>query len=56
MLLSGTTGGASFVSSVGFGFLVASLCAYDIYFKVEGVKNWDGTLKVIRPPRHHHIA
>ncbi len=59
MLLGGTTGGAGFVSFVAVGFIgvVASLCAYDLYLKIEGVKNWDGTPKVIRPQKQQqHTA
>jgi hypothetical protein len=53
---AGTGGGL--VSFVAFGFLgtVAALCAYDIYLKIEGVKNWDGTTKVAKFHRHRHHA
>jgi hypothetical protein len=59
MLVGGTTGGAGLVSFVAVGFLgvVATMCAYDLYLKIEGVKNWDGTPKVIHPQRQqHHTA
>jgi hypothetical protein len=46
-------GGAGLPSFVAFGFIgvVATLCAYDIYLKIEGVKNWDGTPKVAKSHR-----
>jgi hypothetical protein len=49
-------GGAGLASFVAFGFIgvLAALCAYDIYLKIEGVKNWDGTPKVAKPHRYHH--
>jgi len=58
MLLGGTTGGAGLVSFVAVGFLgvVAAMCAYDFYLKIEGVKNWDGTPKVQRLYQRHHRA
>jgi hypothetical protein len=37
----------------------AVLCAYDIWLKIEGYKNWDGTPKLaqVRPShRGHHPA
>ena len=56
MLLGGTTGGAGLVSFVAVGFLgvVAAMCAYDFYLKIEGVKNWDGTEKVAKVLKHRH--
>jgi hypothetical protein len=52
-------GAVSVTGSVAFGFLgvVAGLCAYDIYLKVKGVKNWDGTANVVEPHKHrYHTA
>jgi hypothetical protein len=57
-LFGGTTGGAGLVSFVAVGFLgvVATMCAYDLYLKIEGVKNWDGTPKAAEPHNHHRAA
>jgi hypothetical protein len=48
--------GAGALGSVALGFIgvVAALCAYDLYLKIEGVKNWDGTPKVAHTPNHYH--
>ena len=50
--------GTGAAGALAFGFLgvVAALCAYDIYLKIEGVKNWDGTPKAGPPQGHrgHH--
>jgi hypothetical protein len=36
----------------GFIGVVAALCIYDIMLKINGVKNWDGTEKVMPHPYH----
>jgi hypothetical protein len=41
------SGAAVFVAG-GFLGAVAALCAYDIWLKINGLKNWDGTAKVAR--------
>jgi hypothetical protein len=38
--------------SVGIIGAAALLCLYDIWLKISGLKNWDGTPKT--PPIHHH--
>jgi hypothetical protein len=51
--------GAGAVGSLAVGFLgvVATMCAYDLYLKIEGVKNWDGTPNVAQPHKHsYHTA
>jgi len=30
--------------------VAAAMCAYDIWLKIHGFKNWDGTPKLV----HHH--
>ncbi len=52
-LHAGAGGLVSFFA-VGIIGIVAGLRAYDIYLKVKGIKNWDGTPKIARP--HHHRA
>ena len=45
---------------VGGGFAVgiiataALLCIYDVWLKVNGLKNWDGSAKVVQVQAHHH--
>jgi hypothetical protein len=34
--------------------LAAALCIYDVWLKINGLKNWDGTPIVQKPPPHHH--
>jgi hypothetical protein len=38
----------------GFIGVVAALCLYDIWLKMNGLKNWDGTPKVMQHTRHGH--
>jgi hypothetical protein len=47
-------GGAGLVSFVAIGIIgvAAAMCAYDIYLKIEGLKNWDGTPKIPGPRKH----
>jgi hypothetical protein len=59
MVVGGATGGAGLVSFVVVGVLgvVATMCAYDLYLKIEGVENWDGTPKAVKPHNfYHHTA
>jgi hypothetical protein len=34
----------------GFIGVVAALCLYDIWLKINGMKNWDGTPKIPKHP------
>jgi hypothetical protein len=44
---------------VGGGFAVGIiataglLCLYDVWLKITGVKNWDGSPKVVQVSHHH---
>jgi hypothetical protein len=40
---------------IAFGIIgvAAFLCLYDIWLKINGFKNWDGTPKIV-PVHHHH--
>jgi hypothetical protein len=55
-------GGAASIGAFAAGAIIgtaAVLCAYDIWLKIEGYKNWDGTPKVAQVhPSHrgHHPA
>lgn len=51
-------GGASLGAFVTFAIIgvMAGICAYDIYLKIEGVKNWDGTPKVAHPHKHQRTV
>lgn len=40
--------------TIGFIGVVAALCLYDIWLKMNGFKNWDGTPKVVHIVHHHH--
>jgi len=40
--------------TIGFIGVVAALCVYDIWLKINGFKNWDGTPKVVQVHLHHH--
>jgi hypothetical protein len=46
--------GAGAVAGVAGGFIaaVAALCLYDIWLKINGVKNWDGSPKIVQVHRH----
>ena len=46
--------GAGVYIAGGFIAVVAVLCVYDIILKINGVKNWDGTPKVMQHTRHGH--
>jgi hypothetical protein len=43
---------AGAAATTGFLGFVAILCIYDIWLKFNGVKNWDGSPKVVVV--HHH--
>lgn len=47
-------GGAAAGAWVAGGFIgvVAALCLYDIWLKIDGQKNWDGTPKTPKQMRH----
>jgi hypothetical protein len=40
----------------GFVGAIAVLCLYDLWLKVDGQKNWDGTAKTARKVRVHDIT
>jgi len=40
----------------GFVGAIAVLCLYDLWLKVDGQKNWDGTAKTARKVRVHEIT
>lgn len=46
---SAFTGGAWIAAGV-IG-VAATLCAYDLVLKIQGVKNWDGSAKVLKKSR-----
>ncbi|MBI1204232.1 MAG: hypothetical protein GC182_17160 [Rhodopseudomonas sp.] len=50
-----TTSGAATGAWITGGFIgaVAVICVYDIYLKLTGVKNWDGSMKAVAHPRAH---
>lgn len=52
-VLSGTAGTGALIVT-GFIGLVAVLCAYDIYLKISGQKNWDGSPKLVELVHHGH--
>jgi hypothetical protein len=59
MSLATGAGGGGAVTFVAVGFIgvVAAICAYDLYLKIEGVKNWDGTPKTAPAHKHpHHLV
>lgn len=39
--------------AVGVIAMAALLCTYDVWLKINGVKNWDGTPKVVHVHHHH---
>ena len=41
--------------AVGVIATAALLCIYDIWLKVNGYKNWDGSAKIAQVHTHHHI-
>jgi hypothetical protein len=45
-----STGAAITVGFIGF---VAALCLYDVWLKINGLKNWDGSPKVVQVHHHH---
>ena len=55
---SAAAAGSSAALGVGGGIAIgviataALLCAYDIWLKINGFKNWDGSPKVVKV--HHH--
>lgn len=46
-----STGAAVTVGFIGF---VGALCLYDVWLKINGYKNWDGTPKVVQIHHHRH--
>lgn len=42
------------IAVTGFIGFVAVICAYDLYLKISGQKNWDGTPKVVQVVHHGH--
>ena len=51
-------GGAGFLTFAAGAIIgvAAGMCAYDIYLKIEGVKNWDGSPNVAKSHKHHRAA
>jgi uncharacterized membrane protein YuzA (DUF378 family) len=45
--------GAGAWAAGGIIGVAAVLCLVDFFQKVAGVKNWDGTPKVVQPHHHH---
>jgi hypothetical protein len=50
-LLTGPGWGA--LAAEGIIGTAALLCLYDLYLKIEGQKNWDGTPKTVHHSHHH---
>jgi hypothetical protein len=40
--------------AVGIIATAALLCIYDVWLKINGYKNWDGSPKLQTPPPKHH--
>ncbi|MFY9693769.1 MAG: hypothetical protein WA776_20290 [Xanthobacteraceae bacterium] len=40
--------------AVGVIGTAALLCIYDVWLKVNGYKNWDGSQRLAQLPAHHH--
>jgi H+/gluconate symporter-like permease len=40
--------------TIGFIGVVAVICLYDIWLKINGYKNWDGTPKTVQVHHHSH--
>jgi hypothetical protein len=40
--------------AVGIIATAGLLCIYDIWLKINGLKNWDGSPKVVQAQIHHH--
>jgi hypothetical protein len=54
VVVAGSTATTGVWLTGGFVGAVAVICIYDIYLKVTGVKNWDGSMKVApHAPRSH---
>ncbi len=39
--------------AVGIIATAGLLCIYDVWLKITGVKNWDGSAKVVQVSHHH---
>lgn len=51
VVVGGTTfTGVGWVAAGVVG-VAAALCAYDLVLKFQGVKNWDGTAKKLKPAK-----
>ena len=53
VVASGSTVGAGVWIAGGVVGVAAALCAYDLILKFQGLKNWDGSEKVVPHVRHH---
>jgi hypothetical protein len=51
-VVAGTTATAGLWVTGSFLGVVAVLCAYDLIQKAQGLKNWDGSAKVLKAKRH----
>ena len=40
--------------AIGIIATAGVLCIYDIWLKINGYKNWDGTPKAVQGHNHHH--
>lgn len=50
-------GGSASLGALAAGGIIATaavLCAYDVWLKFEGYKNWDGTPKMALARHRHH--
>ncbi len=47
VVAASTATGAGVVGAGAFIGLVAVICGYDLYLKITGLKNWDGTPKTV---------
>jgi len=52
--IPGTAVSAGAWAAGGIIAVAAALCLYDIWLKINGYKNWDGSPKVVQIVHHHH--
>jgi hypothetical protein len=50
---AGAALGTGAALTLGFIGIVGALCLYDIWLKINGFKNWDGTPKVPQQVQHN---
>jgi hypothetical protein len=51
---TGTAVGVGVWAAGGVIAVAAALCIYDVWLKINGIKNWDGSPKVVRVVHHQH--